>query len=320
MKKLSACILGCCLLIAPLSTWADELINCVEANGFIPGDGLSRGFGINSFPGFTLDKVYLFFDVAEPGEGVYQLTATSGGFDGEVIAAAEASYTFSGNREPVPIVFDFQNATVVNGQPVAFAITQESGSQTFYKVGNFTVSSPPEGCPIVQTSTTSGTGGATRRFGIHAIITGATEELTASMALLENPGDGADGSGITSISGWVCDAERVEIEIDETILVEAAYGTPRADTMDVCGDSDNGFGILVNFGILDDGPHDIRLLADGIEVDSATFNVTTLGSPFVSGLSGTFDLLDFPEGGDQVTVEWVQSLQGFVITDFTPSP
>lgn len=307
--------------MTPVSTWADELINCIEADGgFIPGDGLTRGFGVNNFSGFTLDEVYLFFDVAEPGEGVYQLTATADSFNGDVIGVAEARYTFSGNREPVPIVFDFQNVGMVNGQSIAFAINQVSGTPTFYKVGNFTATSASNGCEIFQTNNTFGAGGGVRRLGITAVITGASEEVTPTMALLENPGDGSDGSGITSISGWVCDAERVEVEIDETILVEAAYGTPRADTMDVCGDSDNGFGILVNFGILGDGPHDIRLLADGVEVDSATFNVTTLGSPFVSGLSGSFDIADFPEGGDQITIEWVQSLQGFVITDFVPSP
>lgn len=317
MKIMYVFVIGCCLLILPNVSAADELINCVEDTGFIPGDGFRRGFGVSEYPGFTLDQVYLFFDAVEAGEGVYQLTARDGSFEGDVIGVADASYTFSGNREPIPIVFDFQRAPVVNGEPVAFTITQDSGPQTFYKVGNFTVNTPAEDCEIFQTQENFGGGGQIRRNGITAIITGSSEEITPSMGVLENPGNGSEGSGVVAISGWVCDAVRVEVEIDETILVEAAYGTPRSDTMDACGDADNGFGILVNLGVLGEGEHNIRLLADDQEIDTATFNVTTLGEPFVTGLSGTYDLPDFPEAGQQVTIEWVQSLQNFVITNFS---
>lgn len=315
MKKFNCYLLACCLL-APVAASAEELINCVEDDGFVAADGFGRGFVVANYPGFTLDQVYLFFDAVEAGEGVYQLTATTDSFNGDVIGVAEARYTFTGNRAPIPVVFDFQRASVINGQLISFALSQESGPQTLYKVGNFNLS--PSNCLITQTDNiTTPTGLPPRRNGITAIITGAAEEIMPSMGILENPGDGSDGSGVVAISGWVCDAERVEVEIDDSILVEAAYGTPRADTMDACGDADNGFGILVNLGVLGDGEHTIRLLADDQEIDTAMFNVTTLGEPFVTGLSGTFDLTDFPETGQQVTIQWIQSLQNFVITEFT---
>ena len=54
------------------------------------------------------------------------------------------------------------------------------------------------------------------------------------------------------VSGWVCEAETVEIEIaGESYL--AAYGTERLDTEDRCGDTDNGFGLLVNWNRFGEG-------------------------------------------------------------------
>ena len=56
------------------------------------------------------------------------------------------------------------------------------------------------------------------------------------------------------LSGWVCAADAVEIELNGT-LQEAAYGTERVDTADICGDADNGFGLLFNWNLLGDGEH-----------------------------------------------------------------
>ena len=92
------------------------------------------------------------------------------------------------------------------------------------------------------------------------------------MGILENPGPGSFQSGIGLFSGWVCDASQIEIEIlptgnDKTRLdrtrLQAAYGTIRSDTAGVCGDTDNGFGLLFNWNLLGDGTHTVRALADG---------------------------------------------------------
>lgn len=318
MKITNRVLLSIGFVLTSLSASADELVNCLTGEIEGTGDPLTRAFYVDFYPGFTLDQIYLFFNVNTQGQGIYELTARSNTFDGDVIGRAVASYDFSGNGVPVPIIFDFNRAPVANGQRVTFDIEQLAGPIT-----RFNVQTPVEGdgtCPLVETISSAPplSSDADNRVGVDAIITGSSQPLVASSALLENPSDGGDVSGVATISGWVCDAVRVEVEIDGAIMAETAYGTPRGDTIGECGDADNGFGLLVNWGIFGDGLHTIRLLADGIEVDSAVFNVTTLGGAFIPGLSGQYNLPGFPNAGQQVTVEWVQSQQGFVITDFQP--
>lgn len=131
---------------------------------------------------------------------------------------------------------------------------------------------------------------------------------------LENPQPSSYQSGITTVSGWVCDAARVDIQIDGVQLIQAAYGTSRADTKELCGDTDNGFGLLLNMNLLGDGIHTLRALADGREIGAATFRVTTFGTEFLVGASGAYSLPDFPEAGESVIVEWQESQQNFTIT------
>ena len=66
---------------------------------------------------------------------------------------------------------------------------------------------------------------------------------------------------------------------------EAAYGTARADTAvqrkdgtPLCGDTDNGFGLLFNWNLLGDGEHTIVALVDEVELGRATVTVTTVGA------------------------------------------
>ena len=113
---------------------------------------------------------------------------------------------------------------------------------------------------------------------------------------LENPGPNSFQSGVGLISGWVCDAEAVEITIEQadgTVLRQAAaYGTERPDTETLpsgeplCGDTENGFGLLFNWNRLEDGDHTVIALVDGEELGRATVQVTTLGAEFVRGLEG----------------------------------
>ena len=153
---------------------------------------------------------------------------------------------------------------------------------------------------------------------------------------LENPTARSFQSGLGIISGWVCEAEGVTVEIEkedgEVVELAAAYGTARADTADVCGDSDNGFGVLFNWNLLD-GAHAVRVLVngvvvgarvapgigvapavvDGIEIGRAPVTVTTLGAEFVEGLAGSFMVADFPRAGEQVQLVWQESQQNFVL-------
>ena len=130
---------------------------------------------------------------------------------------------------------------------------------------------------------------------------------------LENPGPASFQSGLGLVSGWVCDAEVVELEINGGIRLAAAYGTERADTEDVCGDTDNGFGLLFNWNLLGDGVHTVRALADGAEFGRATFTVTTLGGEFLEGLQGEVVVPDFPSTGETVRLVWQEGSQNFVI-------
>lgn len=136
---------------------------------------------------------------------------------------------------------------------------------------------------------------------------------------LENPGNQDTLSGIGLISGWHCDAAAIDIYIDSKPAKRASYGTPRSDTQDVCGDSDNGFGYLYNFNLLGDGQHSVSVRADGVEFASATFNVVTFGESFLSGVTGSYKLRDFPEPGQESFVEWRESLQNFSITGTGPA-
>jgi len=155
-------------------------------------------------------------------------------------------------------------------------------------------------------------------------IVGATESPadgtpSSPGTKLENPLSGSFQSGIGVISGWVCDAKRVDIEVDGSITLQAAYGTGRSDTASACGDTNNGFGLLVNWSDLPDGVHTLRALKDGVEFARSIFTVTTLGlGSFVRGLSGGFVVSNFPQSGRHTRVQWQESTQNFAITGAVP--
>ena len=138
--------------------------------------------------------------------------------------------------------------------------------------------------------------------------------LGHAAATLENPSQGSIKSGVGLISGWVCDADELEVSIDGIGKLFVPYGSERADTYGVCGDSDNGFGLLINYNELGDGTHFIYLFADGQPVDSVDFTVQTPGTNVLRGVSGqgTISL----SNGDVATVRWEESTQGFEIVAY----
>ena len=150
-----------------------------------------------------------------------------------------------------------------------------------------------------------GQGGATGAY---------TLQVTFVPGFLENPGANSFQSGIGLISGWTCDADEVEIVLNGEPQ-EAAYGTARLDTEAVCGDTDNGFGLLFNWNLLGDGEHEVVAVVDGVELDRATVTVTTLGAEFLRDVTGTCTAADFPTGDETVTLAWQQTQQNFVIVD-----
>ena len=131
---------------------------------------------------------------------------------------------------------------------------------------------------------------------------------------LENPGPEAIKTGIGIISGWVCDANRVEVEVGVARFA-VVYGTDRGDTRSECGDANNGFVVLVNWNNFGEGVHRIRLLVDGRELVNRTVTVKTYGTDFLRGQEGDWIISDFPTPGVETMIGWTESLQNFEIVD-----
>ncbi len=174
---------------------------------------------------------------------------------------------------------------------------------------NFRLSVPVQAGPVVIA--VAGAGGQT---GAYRLVTRLV------VGVLENPGPGSRQSGLGLVSGWVCAADVVELEINGIQQVVAAAGTARADTAQACGDPDNGFGLLFNWNLLGDGVHTVVALADGVVFDQATFTVTTLGEEFVRDATGETVLADFPAAGEDVRLLWQQAQQNFVLAPLDESP
>ena len=145
---------------------------------------------------------------------------------------------------------------------------------------NFRLATPVEAGDVVIAI--AGEGGRTGGYTLRARLV---------VSHLENPRPASFQSGLGVISGWVCEGEGVTVEIEredgEVVELTAAYGTERADTAAVCGDTANGFGLLFNWNLLGDGAHAVGVLVDGIELGRAAVTVTTLGAEFVEGLAGS---------------------------------
>jgi hypothetical protein len=152
-------------------------------------------------------------------------------------------------------------------------------------------------------------------------LTGIVGDSSASTTphALESPKPGSTKSGIGLVRGWICDAGEVTVSFDNGTQKPVVYGNLRGDTLDACGDKNNGFELLWNWGLLEDGPHNIRIFADGVEIDQVDFNVVSLGysTPFTTGLSGTFLLEDFPVAGETTEITWSEADQNFIILSST---
>ena len=141
---------------------------------------------------------------------------------------------------------------------------------------------------------------------------GGETSSAAPVGYLENPGPNSFQSGIGVISGWVCAATTVEIEIAGARQV-AAYGTERRDTQGECGDTDTGFGLLFNWNLLGDGEHEVVAFVDDIELARATVTVTTLDAEFLRDVAGECLVPDFPSEGETVRLVWQEAQQNFVM-------
>ena len=160
-----------------------------------------------------------------------------------------------------------------------------------------------------------------RTITVLLLALSATAAFGAPKGALENPQPNDYASGIYLFSGWVCDAESVQIGLDGAQLLDVAYGTERPDTDAACGDSDNGFGLLWNMALLPPGAHEAVLYADGQIVAQHTFNTAALSSgEFAEDLDGCAISEGFPTSDKDTIVKWTTSLQGFQITEERERP
>ncbi len=148
----------------------------------------------------------------------------------------------------------------------------------------------------------------------------ASGQGTASFSF-ENPPPDSFQSGVTVISGWACEANRVEVILRgalATETVEMNYGTPRADAHTSlggpCASFNTGFGATTNLNRLGTGAASAELRIDGQVAATHAFTVTKPTSRNRDpDLTGTYTLPGFPEPGQAVDVVWQTSTQNFGI-------
>ncbi len=141
-----------------------------------------------------------------------------------------------------------------------------------------------------------------------------------AQGVLEIPADGGHYSGIGMISGWKCEADGLAISIDGGAWIPLLHGAQRLDTQSVCGDTNNGFVSIFNWGIVGDGEHTAVLYDNGVEVARSTFTVATLGEEFVRGAEGECTIRAFPAPGETAQFRWNQSTQHLELVGEDPPP
>ncbi|MBK7983133.1 MAG: fibronectin type III domain-containing protein [Candidatus Competibacteraceae bacterium] len=220
----------------------------------------------------------------------------------------------SGFAKQVTLAWDANTERNVGGYRIyygpasrAYTSTVDVGNQTTYTVPNL-----EEGKPYYFAVTAYNTRQTFESGFSNEVNIGGN---TVLLAFQESPSQGSYESGVGLIRGWVCNASTVEVEIDGGAPLKTAYGAPRSDTAATCGTVNTGYGLTYNWGALGDGVHSLRVLADGVEFSRVSFYVTTLGQPFIAGISGEGLLTDFPQVTKPVAVRWSEPHQNFMIVD-----
>jgi len=157
-----------------------------------------------------------------------------------------------------------------------------------------------------------------RCVAVHGALLALLVTATAAhgQGVLENPTPGSAKSGIGVLSGWKCSAASatsITLTIDDLPPIQAAYGTGRDDTAGVCGDANNGFGVLFNFGLLSEGEHEIVASDAGVEFARATFTTSRFGASFLPAARGVTFIRDFPVQGQGAFMVWEKASQSFMI-------
>jgi hypothetical protein len=145
-------------------------------------------------------------------------------------------------------------------------------------------------------------------------------DKAATLASLENPQPDSYQSGIGLISGWSCTAGTITASVDGKTTLTLPYGSARADTASVCGagNTNTGFGLLLNYNTLSTGTHTASLMVNGTPVGSVQFNVTVPSGEFMTGMTREVTVADFPMAGKNTLLTWQQSQQNFAVKSVAP--
>ncbi len=105
------------------------------------------------------------------------------------------------------------------------------------------------------------------KAGIQAIYGSTHTGGNSRDGRLEVPAPYASVSGPSVISGWVCDADRLLIDIrrsgSQVALLQPTYGIERPTTLATCGDTNNGFRVAFDWSQLRAETHVIYVEVDG---------------------------------------------------------
>ncbi|MBB1127080.1 DUF4214 domain-containing protein, partial [Thiospirillum jenense] len=143
---------------------------------------------------------------------------------------------------------------------------------------------------------------------------------------IESPMNGSRESGISLVSGFVCRADGVELQVDDFPIITADYGVNNPNSEVACSDNNNGFTAAINWAKYGNGDHVLKLLVESLvnntitvtEAARTTVTVTSLGNDFLTRLHGTTTVPDFPDAASYTTLIWSEPHQNFVVTSNAP--
>ena len=160
------------------------------------------------------------------------------------------------------------------------------------------------------------------RLSVAMVVVCLASGVQAAMLGVPTPNTTVSGIGV--ISGWKCDANGpLTVRFNGDTPIPLVYGSERADTRSVCGDTNNGFVAIWNWGNLGDGQHTAVVYDNGREFARSTFRVVTTGEEFLRGATGTCEIPGFPAPGETARFKWNQSTQHLeldAVSGDTPVP
>lgn len=140
----------------------------------------------------------------------------------------------------------------------------------------------------------------------------------AQSAMVEVPEPNQTMSGVSFFAGWKCDQGTLTGSVDGGPRFPLAGLMQRADTGEVCKDTNNGWIAQFNFNRLSPGTHTFEAFDGALSFAAVQFEVVHFGEEFKRGVTGegVASLSD----GSTADLTWAQNLQAFVVTGTGSDP